>query len=44
MRVGVIPPAIPELEDTLRTFPRVVIVIVSDDTRDHAWPRWNLPL
>jgi hypothetical protein len=43
MRVGVIPPAIPELEDTLRTFPRVVIVIVSDDTRDHSWPRWNLP-
>ena len=44
MRVGVIPPAIPELEDTLRTFPRVVIVIVSDDTRDHAWPRWEFPL
>jgi hypothetical protein len=44
MRVGVIPPAIPELEDTLRTFPRVVIVIVSDDTRDHTWPRWDFPL
>ena len=44
MRVGVIPPAVPGLEDTLRTFPRVVIVIVSDDTRDHTWPRWEYPL
>jgi len=44
MRVGVIPPAIYELEDMLRTFPRVVIVIVSDDTRDHSWPRWEFPL
>ena len=44
MRVGVIPPAIPNLEYMLRTFPRVVIVIVSDDTRDHPWPRWEYPL
>ncbi len=44
MRVGVIPPAIPNLEDMLRTFPRVVIIIVSDDTRDHPWPQWELPL
>lgn len=44
MRVGVIPPAIPDLESMLRTFPRVVIVIVSDDTKDHDWPRWEFPL
>ena len=44
MRVGVIPPAIPDLENLLRTFPRIVIVIVSDDARDHPWPRWEYPL
>ena len=44
MRIGVIPPAIPELENMLRTFPRIVIVIVSDDSRDHPWPRWEYPL
>jgi len=44
MRVGVIPPAIPDLESMLRTFPRVVIVIVSNDTKDHVWPRWEFPL
>ena len=44
MRVGVIPPAVPDLEEMLRTFPRIVIVIVSDDTRDHPWPRWEYPL
>ncbi len=44
MRVGVIPPAVHDLEEMLRTFPRVVIIIVSDDTRDHAWPRWEYPL
>ena len=44
MRVGVIPPAIPDLENMLRTFPRVILVIVSDDTRDYPWPRWEYPL
>ena len=44
LRVGVIPPAVHDLEDMLKTFPRVVIVIVSDDTRDHPWPRWEFPL
>ena len=44
MRVGVIPPAVHDLEEMLRTFPRIVIIIVSDDTRDHAWPRWEYPL
>ncbi len=44
MRVGVIPPAIHNLEEMLRTFPRIVIIIVSDDKRDHAWPRWEYPL
>jgi len=44
LRVGVIPPSIQDLENTLRTFPRVVIVLVSDDTRDHQWPRWDFPL
>ena len=43
LRVGVIPPAIANLEEILRTFPRVVIVIVSDDSRVHPWPRWELP-
>jgi hypothetical protein len=44
LRVGVIPPSIEDLEDMLRTFPRIVIVIVSDDTRNHPWPRWDFPL
>ena len=44
LRVGVIPPAVHDLEDMLKTFPRGVIVIVSDDTRDHPWPRWEFPL
>ena len=44
MRVGVIPPAVHDLEGMLRTFPRVVIIIVSDDTRDYTWPRWEYPL
>ena len=44
LRVGVIPPSIQDLENTLRTFPRVGIVLVSDDTRDHQWPRWDFPL
>ena len=44
MRVGVIPPAVHDLEDMLRTFPRIVIIIVSNDALDHAWPRWEYPL
>ena len=32
MRVGVIPPAVHDLEGMLRTFPRIVIIIVFDDT------------
>ncbi|HIF46124.1 MAG TPA: hypothetical protein EYQ73_04935 [Candidatus Poseidoniales archaeon] len=43
LRVGVIPPAISDLGEMLRTFPRVVLVIVSDDTKDLQWPRWELP-
>jgi hypothetical protein len=44
MRVGVIPPAVHDLEEMIRTFPRVVIIIVSDDTKDHIWPLWEYPL
>lgn len=44
MRVGVIPPAVHDLEEMIRTFPRVVIILVSDDTKDHIWPRWEFPL
>ena len=40
LRVGVIPPAVQDLEAMLRTFPRVVIILVSDDNRDHLWPKW----
>ena len=43
-RVGVIPPAVQNLEEMLRTFPRVVIILVSDDNRDHQWPKWEYPL
>jgi len=45
MRDGVIPPSVSgNITDVLRTFPRTVLVIVSDDTKDHSWPRWELPL
>lgn len=44
MRVGVIPPAVPNLQEMLRTFPRTVIIIVSNDAVDHSWPRWEFPL
>ena len=44
LRVGVIPPAVQDLEEMLRTFPRVVIILVSDDNRDHQWPKWEYPL
>tara|TARA_B100001248_G_scaffold258218_1_gene241987 strand:+ start:738 stop:1094 length:357 start_codon:yes stop_codon:yes gene_type:complete len=43
LRVGVIPPAVQDLEAMLRTFPRVVIILVSDDNRDHQWPKWEYP-
>ena len=44
MRDGVIPPSVSgNITDVLRTFPRTVIVIVSDDTKNHLWPRWELP-
>lgn len=42
MRDGVIPPALADIEETFRGFPRTVIILVSDDTKDHAWPRWEL--
>ena len=44
LRVGVIPPSVPDLENMLRTFPRTVIILVSDDTINHQWPRWEYPL
>ena len=44
MRDGVIPPALADIEETFRGFPRTVIILVSDDTKDHAWPRWELVL
>jgi len=44
LRVGVIPPSVPDLENMLRTFPRTVIILVSDDTMNHQWPRWEYPL
>ncbi|RAH14690.1 MAG: hypothetical protein CMB20_002750 [Methanobacteriota archaeon] len=44
LRVGVIPPSVPDLESMLRTFPRTVIILVSDDTINHQWPRWEYPL
>ena len=43
LRVGVIPPAVQDLEAMLRTFPRVVIILLSDDNRDHQWPKWEYP-
>ena len=45
MRDGVIPPSVSgKITDVLRTFPRIVLVIVSDDTKGHSWPKWELPL
>ena len=44
LRVGVIPPAVQDLEEMLRTFPRVVIILVSDDNRDNQWPKWEYPI
>jgi len=44
LRVGVIPPSVPDLENMLRTFPRVVIILVSDDSLNHQWPKWEFPL
>ncbi|MEL0100732.1 MAG: hypothetical protein VW862_03405 [Euryarchaeota archaeon] len=44
LRVGVIPPSVPNLENMLRTFPRVVIILVSDDSANHQWPKWEFPL
>ena len=43
LRVGVIPPSVPDLENMLRTFPRTVIILVSDDTMNHQWPGGNIP-
>ena len=43
LRDGVIPPSVHDLEKMLITFPRVVIVIVSDDNTNHIWPKWELP-
>jgi len=43
-RDGVIPPSVHDLEKMLKTFPRIVIVIVSDDNIDHIWPKWEFPL
>jgi hypothetical protein len=44
MRIGVVPPAIPNLEEVLRTFPRIVLILVSNDTAAHQWPKWEFPL
>jgi len=44
LRVGVIPPAVPDLENMLRNFPRIVIILVSDETASHQWPVWEFPL
>ncbi len=44
MRIGVVPPAIPNLEDMLRTFPRVVLILVSNEDANHPWPKWEYPL
>ena len=44
MRDGVIPPSISgDINEMLRTFPRTVLVIVSDDSKNHQWPRWEFP-
>ena len=44
MRDGVIPPSVSgDINEMLRTFPRTVLVIVSDDSKNHQWPRWEFP-
>ena len=44
LRVGVIPPSVENLESMLRSFPRTVIVLVSDENAEHTWPKWDFPL